>query len=684
MPQKDLLIEIGLEEIPARFLDGILSDCSKKTRMLLDENRLPPAGVEVTGTMRRIIVSAKGIPEKQADITREIKGPPRSFALDEKGGYTKAALGFASSQGVETGSLSFKDLNGTEYLYAEKKEKGKAAKAVLSDLIPKLLSSLYLPVSMKWGEEDIVFIRPLHYILAVFGDATVPCGYGKIKASDKTKAHRFIHDNSFVTYKGSSDIGEYKAFLSKLGVVPSAEERKSLIKEQIAKFESKNKAEVHSDQALLDETSNLVENPVVLAGNFNKKFIGTLPEEVIATVVKKQQKCFPVKNSGFFLIVADGRDRKEIVSGYEQVVNARLSDAKFFFDEDIKRPLSDNVEKLKKITYHEKIGSMRDKSLRMKELSKYICSDVLKNDEMTKTVERICELAKADLPSHMVGEFSGLAGVMGREYALASGEDRDVATGIFEHYLPRFPGDAVPEGIYGAVAGIADRIDSIAGCFRAGLIPSGSEDPYALRRAAQGIVSIILAKELQIPLDGLIGRALELYGQNDKKTAPQISDFIMLRMKAVLENEGVRYDIADSVLKSSAYLTKVYCKAFALMKTAGEEWMNGVVKAADRISRIIAGAMPVPLDNSKFVEQGEKDLYAGYAGVNEKFSPMMASGDYEGALKALSGLSVPLEKFFDDILVMHKDDIIKNNRLALLKAIGDMYLEFADLQKIVS
>ncbi|MEK7377009.1 MAG: glycine--tRNA ligase subunit beta, partial [Candidatus Margulisiibacteriota bacterium] len=430
--------------------------------------------------------------DKQENKVLEIKGPPKSAAFDKEGNGTKAAEGFARSQGLNVKKLKIKKTEAGEYVFAVVKRNGKTSEALLKEIIPKALSSLPLPISMKWGAGDHTFIRPLHYILAVLGPKVLRLSFNGVSSSNKSRAHRLRAKNRLLNYKGAAGIKEFEAFLLKYGVVLTKRKRLELITGRIKDFEKKHNVKIKEDGELLSETANLVENPVVVAGSFLRQFLLVLPQDVIATVVKKQQKCFPTDGAAYFLIVADGGEKENVKAGYEQVVNARLSDAKFFYDEDLKNPIEQMIEKTKKITFFEKAGSMFDKTLRIKEISKSICLELLNKKDIWDTVERACRLLKFDLSSHMVGEFPTLAGIMGREYCLVMGEDSRVARAIFEHYLPRFSGDAAPREIYGAVCGIADRIDTLCACFVSGLTSTGSEDPYGLRRQALGLVRILV------------------------------------------------------------------------------------------------------------------------------------------------------------------------------------------------
>jgi len=682
MAKKDLLIEIGVEEVPARFLEPLLSEFCEKTKKLLAESRLDLDSVRTLGTMRRLVIFVSGLEEKQKDVSLKIKGPSKAQAFDANGAPTKTAHAFASSKGIPVESLIVEKINNSDYVFAVKEEKGLPSKKILKDLIPKIVSSVYLPISMKWQNAEFSFIRPIHYALAVYGKEAIKFNIAGINSAGFVKAHRFLFEDKKISAGQSASMSAHEDLLKKYGIVLDGRERRGSIKAQLDKFSSKMRGKVVVDESLLNETADLVENPKVLKGTYRQEFAESLPQEVIFTVIKKQQKCFPVSGENIFFVVADGKSHEEISAGYAQVVNARLSDAKFFYDEDRKVALGTNVEKMKKITYHEKIGSMWEKMQRVQRLSVLLAKMLGASEDQTVKISRSAELAKSDLSTHMVGEFPDLAGIMGKYYASLAGEDKDVSEAVLEHYLPRYSGGELPSGFLGAVLGLSDRMDTIASCFSTGIIPTGSEDPYALRRAAQGIVSIILGKNFSISISRLTEEALKMSGSSDPSLKNKIVEFICQRLKAVLENEGIRYDVAEAVLKNCDDMVSAYCKAFEIQKVLSADWFSKLVESADRVRKICASASGGPVDASSFIEKGEKDLYATLEKVSIDVKKSLEQKDLGSALKGLSALSLPLGKFFEDIMVMHEDMKIRNNRLALLKEVESLYLMFADFSKI--
>ena len=680
MQLKDLIIEIGTEEIPARFLQPMFSDLAAKTEKLLAQKRLTSGRIEVFGTMRRIIISATDVPAMQPDAQLKIKGPSKEKAFSKDGTPTKTAQAFAASKGVSLDGLILEKVNNVEYVFAIKDEKGLPSEEVLKTAAAELLSSAYLPISMKWGKGDHSFIRPIHYISAFFGGKPLPCEAAGIVSGEEVPSHRALSEGKKAKFRGKT-VEEYKKFLKGLGVIAENRTRKEMIEKNIAGALDHGEKGLSPDPELIAEVSDLVEDPRVLKGMYKRELCGAIPQEVISTVIKKQQKCFPVQGSNTFFIIADGRDFREISAGYEQVVNARLADAKFFYDEDLKHPVSHYVEKTKKITYLEKAGTMMDKTLRMRELCGFIADQLGADGSVAMKARKAAELAKFDLATHLVGEFPSLAGVMGRCYALAAGEDPAVALALMEQYLPAFAGDELPVSIEGAILGLSDRFDTIASCFSAGIVPTGSEDPYALRRSAQGIVAIMLGGNMRLSLSRVLEKAFELSG-GEPSLREKASDFILQRFRAVLENDGSGREIAESVLASADIFTDSYCRAFEIKNALSQGWLRDVAVSADRVKRICPREALSPADPSMFVEDEEKKLYASYLSVKDAFRSKADALEHAAALKELAPIAGPLAVFFEKVLVMHEDPGLKRNRLALLSQIRDLFEQYADLSKI--
>ncbi len=667
------LLEIGCEEIPARFMPGFLQDLKKQAQEKLEREKLSFSSIQTLGTYRRLTLVIEGLAKKQPDESLEIKGPPAEFAFDGAGKPTKAAAGFARSQGATLDDLEVRTLGSKNYVFAKVTRKGQSAAKVLAKLFPEIISSLYQPLSMRWGSQDFKFIRPIHSILALCGDKIVKFELAGIKTSNNLKIK----------------IQTYKQQLKKKGIIVDQDERKALIKKQVEAAAKKVGAKALVQEDLLEEVNFLVENPIAYVGKIDKSFL-SLPQKVLITSMKKNQKYFPLVDSKEklvekFVLVSDGCKNKGIVEGNQKVLTARLSDAKFFFEEDKKQPLQMYTADLDKIEFFKGLGSLAQKVERMQKLSLWIAKRLNQDGPKTPIIERICQLCKADLSTRMVYEFPVLQGIMGREYALLSKEDPRVAQGIAEHYLPRFADDKLPESKEGMIVALADRIDSIVGCFSIGKIPSGSQDPYALRRAVHGIIRIIIENKLDLLLDEVIEHSYKLYESRNPlgNVQNQILAFMASRVKPILLEKGIRYDVVDAVLSGFNDILDVFAKAKQINGLISEKWFVGVVKSADRVSRIAKGAKEEAIDEAAFVETAEKKLYELYMKVNWEVGEAINKEEWQKAIKPLAELTDPIELFFEKVMVMHKDEKLKKNRLALLKAIEKMYLGIADFRRIV-
>jgi glycyl-tRNA synthetase beta chain len=699
------LLEIGCEEIPARFVPDMLADLKTKAEEELKKARLPFSKVLTLGTGRRLVLYIEGLPESQADLTEERKGPPKDKAFDQTGRPTQTAVGFAKSIGVDVKDLKFKAVGDKEYVFATSTIEGMETQRVLSDIFPKIITALYLPLAMKWGSEDFKFIRPIHWILAMLGKKSVKFNLAGINSSDSTRGHRYFSDNKALKVRNGADLNAFKSLLSRNKVIVDHDERAERIKAEISKASKNLTSKPLLDSELLKEVTFLVEFGTAVAGRFKPDFL-ELPKDVLITSMKKNQKYFSLlKASGeldnVFIAITDMPDdslAKATAAGNEKVLTARLSDAKFFFDEDKKVPLSSYIPELKGVSFHEKLGSVHDKVKRIEDLSLFISKELKVADESRAKVKRIAELCKADLLTKMVFEFPDLQGIVGREYACLSNEDKAVADGIFEHYLPRFTGDILPKSIEGAVVSIADKLDSIVGCFSAGLIPTGSADPFGLRRQAHGIVEIIFNKKLTLSLELAVERSYKLYepvflehlfkkGDTAYKDFTGIKrlvlEFLAQRLRNIMLSEGVRYDVADASLASFSDVLFAYQKCKAIMKLLGGDLLKGIVMTSDRVSRIAKIAKKEQVRESDFIEDEERALHETYLKVNWEVGTALDKGDMQKALEELSKMTVPVDTFFDKILVMHEDEKIKVNRLSLLKSIELMYLSVADFPKIV-
>ncbi|MEA3492774.1 MAG: glycine--tRNA ligase subunit beta [Candidatus Margulisiibacteriota bacterium] len=677
------LLEIGCEEIPARFMPGFLKDLKEKAQEKLKRERLSYKKIETLGTYRRLTLYIEDLEPKQKDVSLDAKGPPAKVAYDPSGNPTKAALGFAKSQGVGIENLEVRD----NYVYAKVHKKGKTAEKVLAELFPEIVSSIYQPLAMRWGDIDFKFIRPIHWIVALCGNKTVKFKLAGIVSGNKTSPHRNV-GTALVAVRLAGQgqtlsLPSYKKFLLKYGVVVDQDERREKIKKMVEAEAKKVKGNAHIEAELLSEVTFLVEDPIVYVGAIDKSFL-KIPQEVLITSMKKNQKYFPIldnkgKLAGRFVVVTDGCKNKSVVAGNQKVLTARLSDAKFFFEEDKKQPLKLRIPDLERVGYFEKLGSMADKSKRIGKLAEWIAKRIGFDGEGLRTVKRISELCKADLTTKMVYEFPILQGIIGKHYALLSGEDPKVAEGIREHYLPRYAEDKIPSSMEGTIVSLADRIDSIVGCFSVGAIPTGSADPYGLRRAAHGIIRIIVEKEIDLLLDEAIEHSFPV----SPKVKSAILNFIAARLRPALLDSGTRYDVVDAVLSDFNDILDCSKKAKVIDLSTGEKWFPGVVKSAERVSRIANNPAREEVIEEDLVEKEEKSLFELYMKLNWEVGEAIKEEAWEKALKALTFFTDPLELFFDKVLVMHKDEKLKLNRLALLKSIEKLFLSVADFRKIV-
>ncbi len=710
-----LLFEIGTEEIPAKFMPGSLAQLKELAEKKLEEQHIPYADVKVYGTPRRLTFVAAGVAEKQEDILKEAKGPSVQIAYVNKV-PSKAAEGFARGQGVAVADLIVKD----GYVYAVKHIEGRPTIELLPAILEDIIRSLTFPKTMRWADHDFRFVRPIRWLTALFGDKVVPVEITGVRSGRTSRGHRFLRAplekkdaesfiksvasrvvNAAVT-AGSDSFGlvvlpkadDYERLLRANFVMVDQNERREVIRRQVTELAEKEggRAEINAD--LLEEVTYLVEWPTALCGSFAKSFLA-LPKECIITPMREHQRYFPVlKEDGSllnkFITVGNG-DRKHmdvIAHGNERVLRARLSDAEFFFKEDRKLSLAARLEKLKTVSFQEGLGNMEDKSRRLAQEAKALAYAVNSAVDPAK-LERAALLAKCDLVSNMVVEFTELQGVMGREYAKLDGEDPAVALAIYEHYLPRFAGDELPKSALGRLIGIADKLDNIAATFSRGLAPTGSQDPYALRRQALGIINILIDGNLHVGLNKMLAATLYMLNVPAEKTGelvPQIMSFIKLRLRNMLIDQGLRYDAVDAALadKRADDVTDIYLRARALNTFAEGSEAPALVQAAARVANLLAKAEgESAIDPLLFSEEAERELYAKVDELTPLVMAAMVKYDHPKVLRLALGLAEPIDRFFQDVMVMDKDEKIKANRLALLAAVQDITHAVGDLSCLV-
>lgn len=685
MNKSDLLLEIGLEEIPARFVLDAANQLADRVRELLTEQHIGFGKIHVYSTPRRLAVLVEEVNEKQDDLHEEVKGPAKKIALDENGNWTKAATGFTRGQGKTVDDIYFKEIDGTEYVHVAKHIQGRNTMDVLINL-KEVITGLSFPKNMRWADFDLRYIRPIRWIIALYGSQILPIEITNVKASNKTYGHRFLGQDIVIR-----EPKEYKTALLAQHVMVDYEERKAVILEQIHQLESEKNWHVPIDPDLLDEVSNLVEYPTVLFGSFEKEYL-QLPEEVLITTMKEHQRYFPVKDESgrllnYFITVRNGdaNHLDNVRRGNEKVIRARLQDAVFFYEEDQKLSINDAINKLEKVVYHDQIGTYKEKLQRIKSLSQYILQQLPVSKEMQEHTLRAAEICKFDLVTQMVDEFPELQGIMGEKYAVIHGENPLVAKAINEHYMPKNADGELPETEAGAVVSIADKLDTIASIFSIGLIPSGSQDPYSLRRQATGVVQILANKGWNIDFTALlkesIKQTVKFSKRNEQEVFADMFSFFQLRFKHLLGEKGIRYDIVDAVLEAPIRDVKSLIEKAAILDRKKEE--AGFKENVEALSRVInitkKFEKAIEIDPGLFENETESQLYEAY----QQMKSQLYETDPEQYYQLLVRLKDPINQFFDQTMVMVDAEKIRNNRLSLLKSLSNLIGGFAQFSMII-
>ncbi len=685
---KELLIEIGTEEIPAGFIPGALSAFEELAGKAFGDARLTHGLMRAMGNPRRLVLHVKDLSDRQPDSVRVVVGPSKKAAFDDAGNPTKAAAGFAKGQGVDVSSLTLQTTDKGEYVAATIEEKGQDTIEALAALLPKLILSVPFPKSMRWGDKDIRFARPIHWILALFGSEVVHFEIGGIKSSNLSRGHRFMSPGAFLV----KDFVSYMHQTKDNYVVVDQDVRRDMVRSQVEEKAALTGAKVLPDEGLLNEISFLVEYPVAVLGSIDKEFL-ELPKEVLVNSMREHQRYFALEDvngrlTPNFITISNTKaeDMEVVRAGNERVLRARLSDAKFFFEEDMKRPFEDRVKDLKKVLFQEKLGTTYDKVQRVTHLAEFAAETLYKDKDTARLAKRAAHLCKADLVTSMVYEFPNLQGIMGAEYARRHGEKEEVAKAIVEHYMPRFSGDDVPATPAGTAVSLADKMDTIAGIFSVGKSPTGSEDPYALRRQALGIIAIIYKGGHRTSLAALIAKAVELLKVKEDATERLLGDileFFRQRVNNQLVSEGFLYDTVDAVLaREFDDIIDARERVAALSAFRKEDGFGPFITAFKRVANIIPEGFSGKLDHAILKEPAEKELCDHYNAIKDEVRSMMGSGDYLGALNRIAEVRPYVDKFFDDVMVMDKDEAVKNNRLALLGLLAGMFFGLADLKKI--
>ncbi|ASA23594.1 glycine--tRNA ligase subunit beta [Paenibacillus donghaensis] len=688
---RDILFEIGLEEIPARFIRAAMEQLQERTVKWLDGARIAHEEVTAYATPRRLAVYVKAAAEKQEDVSEEVKGPSRKIALDAAGEWSKAALGFARSQGVEPEQFTFKELAGVEYIYATRSSAGVETAALLPEALSGIVSAMTFPKNMRWGAYEFKFVRPIRWMVALFGQEIMNLEIAGVKAGNVSRGHRFLGTETVIT-----EPAQYVESMRSQHVLVDVQERQELILNQINKLAEEKSWTIAIKEDLLEEVLFLVETPTVLFGTFDEAFLN-IPQEVLITSMREHQRYFPVFDAAgvllpFFVTVRNGNavSLDVIAKGNEKVLRARLSDAKFFYEEDQKLQISDALAKLETIVYQEELGSVGDKVRRIRRIADILAAKLQTEDQVAAEVSRTADICKFDLVTQMVGEFPELQGTMGEDYARKAGESEQVAQAVFEHYQPRFAGDLTPSTEAGAIVSIADKIDTIVGCFSIGIIPTGSQDPYALRRQAAGIVQIVLDRQWALSLSEIFAAALEVHGNSPRakhsgdELRITLNEFFGLRVKRLLSDK-VRYDVVDAVTASGFDdIVAVVGRSEALMAAVnGKADFKITVDSLTRVSNLAAKATAQAIDPALLKEAAEVELYATWQKLHAPYMEALASRDAETALSVLSGLKDDVTGFFDSVMVMAEDEQVRANRLALLAGIDRDSKAFADFGKLV-
>ena len=665
---KDLLFEIGAEEIPAGFMPNILGQLKQLAETKLNDAHLPFESIATYGTPRRLALIVKGIADASAEISERHKGPSASIAYDADGNATKAAIGFARGKGLDVADLVVED----GYIYAETKTAGVPAKDIVTDMLPQLITGLNFPKSMHWGDLDAKFVRPVRWLVALLDEEVIPVEFATVKSGNVTRGHRFLGADE-ITIKNAAS---YVDTLKENFVMVDQDARRELISKQLHDIAASKNASIVWDDDLLEEINYLVEWPTALCGGFEESYLA-LPDAAIITPMKDHQRYFPLVDQDgkllpMFLTVRNGSDHSiEVVqAGNERVLRARLDDAKFFFNEDRKKPLIDRQDGLTKIVFQEGLGNLADKTERLLKLGRVFGEECGLHEDTVVVLERATELAKTDLTTGMVTEFTELQGVMGKEYALLDGESPEVAEAIFEQYLPRFAGDVLPQTEAGKVLSIIDKVDNIVATFSRGLIPTGSQDPYALRRQTIGILNILLGSEWNISLRPIFKASMELLNvpaEKQEELLGQVEEFFTLRLKNIFLDREVPHHVIDLLLSNNELsVADAEGLVNALLANRIDENVE-LVQAYTRMYNLVKDVEYTGVNSDLLKEDAEKELFEAAIKASEVSSAAWEAGDYDAVVAVPATLVPAINKFFEDVMVMDKDEAIKANRLQLVR-----------------
>ena len=680
---KDLLFEIGAEEIPAGFMPNILGQLKQLAETKLNDAHLPFESIATYGTPRRLSLIVKGLADTSAEISERHKGPSASIAYDADGNATKAAIGFARGKGLDVADLVVED----GYIYAETKTAGVPAKDIVTDMLPQLITGLNFPKSMHWGNLDAKFVRPVRWLVALLDEEVIPVEFATVKSGNVTRGHRFLGADE-ITIKNAAS---YVDTLKENFVMVDQDARRELISKQLHDMAASKNASIVWDDDLLEEINYLVEWPTALCGGFEESYLA-LPDAAIITPMKDHQRYFPLVDQDgkllpMFLTVRNGSDHSiEVVqAGNERVLRARLDDAKFFFNEDRKKPLIDRQDGLTKIVFQEGLGNLADKTERLLKLGRVFGEECGLHEDAAVVLERATELAKTDLTTGMVTEFTELQGVMGKEYALLDGESPEVAEAIFEQYLPRFAGDVLPQTEAGKVLSIIDKVDNIVATFSRGLIPTGSQDPYALRRQTIGILNILLGSEWNISLRPIFKASMELLNvpaEKQEELLGQVEEFFTLRLKNIFLDREVPHHVIDLLLSNNELsVADAEGLVNALLANRIDENVE-LVQAYTRMYNLVKDVEYTGVNSDLLKEDAEKALFEAASKASEESLAAWEANDYAAVVAIPATLVPAINKFFEDVMVMDKDEAIKANRLQLVRLAYNVMAIIGDISAL--
>ena len=680
---KDLLFEIGAEEIPAGFMPNILGQLKQLAETKLNDAHLPFESIATYGTPRRLALIVKGLADTSAEISERHKGPSASIAYDADGNATKAAIGFARGKGLDVADLVVED----GYIYAETKTAGVPAKDIVTDMLPQLITGLNFPKSMHWGNLDAKFVRPVRWLVALLDEEVIPVEFATVKSGNVTRGHRFLGADEINIKNAAS----YVDTLKENFVMVDQDARRELISKQLHDIAASKNASIVWDDDLLEEINYLVEWPTALCGGFEESYLA-LPDAAIITPMKDHQRYFPLvgqdgKLLPMFLTVRNGSDHSiEVVqAGNERVLRARLDDAKFFFNEDRKKPLIDRQDGLTKIVFQEGLGNLADKTERLLKLGRVFGEECGLHEDAAVVLERATELAKTDLTTGMVTEFTELQGVMGKEYALLDGESEEVAEAIFEQYLPRFAGDVLPQTEAGKVLSIIDKVDNIVATFSRGLIPTGSQDPYALRRQTIGILNILLGSEWNISLRPIFKASMELLNvaaDKQEELLNQVEEFFTLRLKNIFLDREVPHHVIDLLLSNNELsVADAEGLVNALLVNRIDENVE-LVQAYTRMYNLVKDVEYTGVNSDLLKEDAEKALFEAASKASEASLAAWEAGDYAAVVAVPATLVPTINQFFEDVMVMDKDEAIKANRLQLVRLAYNVMAIIGDISAL--